>query len=56
MYVDMFEGEIKDELLNKICYYNVSYMEAQTKFPRAGEIPKVLSLKGLDQLLTNKQT
>ena len=25
MYVDVLKGEINDELLNKICQYNVSY-------------------------------
>ena len=56
MYVDMFEGEINDELLNKICQYNVSNREVQTIFPQAEEIPQFLSLKGSDQLLTNKGT
>ena len=44
------------ELLNKICYYNVSYREAQTIYPQTGEIPQFLSLKGFDQLLRNKGT
>ena len=47
---------VNDELLNKICHYNVSYGEAQTIFPQAREIPQLLSLKGLDQLLINKGT
>ena len=50
-----FECEINEELLNKICYYNVSYREAPTMFPQTGEIPQLLSLKGIDQLLKKKE-
>ena len=57
MYVDLiFDGEINDELLNKICYYNVGYRDAHTIFPQAGEIRQLLFLKGFDQLLKNKRT
>ena len=56
MYVDVFKDEINDELLNKICQYNVSYWEAETIFPRVGEIPQVLFVKNFDQFLTKKGT
>ena len=57
MYVDsIFDGEINDELLSKICYYNVGYRDAHTIFPQAGEIRQLLFLKGFDQLLINKRT
>ena len=50
-----FEGEMNDELLNKNCYYSVSYREVRTIFPQTGEILQLLSLIGFDQLLTKQR-